>query len=186
MFNYSTLCFIINFPSQKGARGQMLFDKVCEHLNLLEKDYFGITYRDVENQKVNIWFVFYNVKWSHSSQTNCTTGHGEWKCVVFYFTSVFVVSLSLCSVQNWLDPSKELKKQIRSKHHNSNKLKGHRKWHILIFFSCHSWSLELCLQCQVLPSRSCPAGWGHHKVRGFLDFNSSFKHFYSFGLLNIV
>ena len=38
----------------------MLFDKVCEHLNLLEKDYFGITYRDVENQKVKIiiWFVF--------------------------------------------------------------------------------------------------------------------------------
>lgn len=38
----------------------MLFDKVCEHLNLLEKDYFGITYRDIENQKVKIsmWFVF--------------------------------------------------------------------------------------------------------------------------------
>lgn len=38
----------------------MLFDKVCEHLNLLEKDYFGITYRDIENQKVkiSIWFVF--------------------------------------------------------------------------------------------------------------------------------
>lgn len=31
----------------------MLFDKVCEHLNLLEKDYFGLTYRDTENQKVN-------------------------------------------------------------------------------------------------------------------------------------
>lgn len=30
----------------------MLFDKVCEHLNLLERDYFGITHRDVENQKV--------------------------------------------------------------------------------------------------------------------------------------
>lgn len=40
----------------------MLFDKVCDHLNLLEKDYFGITYRDVENQKVNIGFVFYNIK----------------------------------------------------------------------------------------------------------------------------
>lgn len=38
--------------SQKRAKGQVLFDKVCEHLNLLEKDYFGITYRDVENQKV--------------------------------------------------------------------------------------------------------------------------------------
>ncbi|XP_029582434.1 band 4.1-like protein 3 isoform X9 [Salmo trutta] len=51
---------------QKRARGQLLFAKVCDHLNLLETDYFGITYRDVENQK------------------------------------------------NWLDPNKELKKQIRS------------------------------------------------------------------------
>ncbi|XP_019113153.2 band 4.1-like protein 3b isoform X12 [Larimichthys crocea] len=51
---------------EKRAKGQVLFDKVCEHLNLLEKDYFGITHRDVENQK------------------------------------------------NWLDPSKELKKQIRT------------------------------------------------------------------------
>ncbi|XP_036906204.1 band 4.1-like protein 3 isoform X17 [Sturnira hondurensis] len=51
---------------EKRSRGQMLFDKVCEHLNLLEKDYFGLTYRDAENQK------------------------------------------------NWLDPAKEIKKQIRS------------------------------------------------------------------------
>ncbi|XP_070830835.1 band 4.1-like protein 3b isoform X2 [Chaetodon trifascialis] len=51
---------------EKRARGQVLFDKVCEHLNLLERDYFGITYRDVENQK------------------------------------------------NWLDPTKEMKKQIRT------------------------------------------------------------------------
>ncbi|XP_036375017.1 protein 4.1-like isoform X10 [Megalops cyprinoides] len=51
---------------EKRARGQVLFDKVCEQLNLLEKDYFGITFRDMENQK------------------------------------------------NWLDPAKELKKQIRS------------------------------------------------------------------------
>lgn len=54
------------FNVEKRAKGQVLFDKVCEHLNLLEKDYFGITYRDVDNQK------------------------------------------------NWLDPSKELKKQIRT------------------------------------------------------------------------
>ncbi|KAM4552217.1 band 4.1-like protein 3b isoform 6-T6 [Odontesthes bonariensis] len=51
---------------EKRAKGHVLFDKVCEHLNLLEKDYFGITYRDVENQK------------------------------------------------NWLDPTKEMKKQIRT------------------------------------------------------------------------
>ncbi|XP_061587749.1 band 4.1-like protein 3 isoform X3 [Cololabis saira] len=51
---------------EKRTKGQVLFDKICEHLNLLEKDYYGITYRDIENQK------------------------------------------------NWLDPSKDLKKQIRN------------------------------------------------------------------------
>ncbi|XP_051989999.1 band 4.1-like protein 3b isoform X1 [Xyrauchen texanus] len=36
---------------EKRAKGQALFDKVCDHLNLLEKDYYGITYRDAESQK---------------------------------------------------------------------------------------------------------------------------------------
>ncbi|XP_066435693.1 band 4.1-like protein 3 isoform X12 [Eleutherodactylus coqui] len=36
---------------EKRSKGQVLFDKVCEHLNLLEKDYFGLVYRDLENQK---------------------------------------------------------------------------------------------------------------------------------------
>ncbi|XP_017264609.1 band 4.1-like protein 2 isoform X10 [Kryptolebias marmoratus] len=51
---------------EKRAKGQYLFFKVCEHLNLLEKDYFGLTYKD---------------------------NHEE-KC--------------------WLDPTKEIKRQIRS------------------------------------------------------------------------
>ncbi|XP_078249330.1 band 4.1-like protein 1 isoform X19 [Pogona vitticeps] len=51
---------------EKHARGQVLFDLVCEHLNLLEKDYFGLTFCDSDSQK------------------------------------------------NWLDPSKEIKKQTRS------------------------------------------------------------------------
>ncbi|XP_034064277.1 band 4.1-like protein 3b isoform X14 [Gymnodraco acuticeps] len=51
---------------EKRAKGHVLFDKVCDHLNLMERDYFGVTYRDVENQK------------------------------------------------NWIDPNKELKKQIRT------------------------------------------------------------------------
>ncbi|XP_050951948.1 band 4.1-like protein 1 isoform X9 [Labeo rohita] len=50
---------------EKLCKGQMLLDMVCEHLNLLEKDYFGLTFSDTESQK------------------------------------------------NWLDPSKEIKKQIR-------------------------------------------------------------------------
>ncbi|XP_061668753.1 band 4.1-like protein 2 isoform X2 [Syngnathoides biaculeatus] len=51
---------------EKRAKGLFLFFKVCEHLNLLEKDYFGLTFTD----------------------------HHEQKC--------------------WLDPTKEIKRQIRS------------------------------------------------------------------------
>ncbi|XP_042568772.1 band 4.1-like protein 1 isoform X5 [Cyprinus carpio] len=50
---------------EKLCKGQALLDMVCEHLNLLEKDYFGLTFSDTESHK------------------------------------------------NWLDPSKEIKKQIR-------------------------------------------------------------------------
>lgn len=32
----------------------MLFDKVCEHLNLLERDYFGLLFQDHTDQKVCI------------------------------------------------------------------------------------------------------------------------------------
>nr|XP_020476152.1 band 4.1-like protein 1 isoform X5 [Monopterus albus] len=50
---------------EKFAKGQTLLDMVCGHLNLLERDYFGLTFQDADNAK------------------------------------------------NWLDPSKEIKKQIR-------------------------------------------------------------------------
>uniref|UniRef100_A0A8C1XE03 Erythrocyte membrane protein band 4.1 like 2 n=1 Tax=Cyprinus carpio TaxID=7962 RepID=A0A8C1XE03_CYPCA len=51
---------------QKRAKGQYLFFQVCEHLNLLEKDYFGLSFKD----------------------------NAEQRC--------------------WLDPTKEIKRQIRS------------------------------------------------------------------------
>ncbi|CAK9293813.1 unnamed protein product [Gordionus sp. m RMFG-2023] len=35
----------------KHANGKDLFDMVCDHLNLLEKDYFGLSYRDVAEIK---------------------------------------------------------------------------------------------------------------------------------------
>ncbi|XP_074536662.1 band 4.1-like protein 1 isoform X2 [Halichoeres trimaculatus] len=50
---------------EKFAKGQTLLDMVCGHLNLLERDYFGLNFQDTDNSK------------------------------------------------NWLDPSKEIKKQIR-------------------------------------------------------------------------
>ncbi|XP_056591323.1 band 4.1-like protein 1 isoform X6 [Triplophysa dalaica] len=51
---------------EKLCKGQHLLDVMCEHLNLLEKDYFGLTFSDSDSQK------------------------------------------------NWLDPSKEIKKQMRT------------------------------------------------------------------------
>ncbi|KAM9759884.1 uncharacterized protein ACNS7B_006316 isoform 3-T3 [Menidia menidia] len=51
---------------EKHSKGQTLMDMVCENLNLLEKDYFGLTLSDTDSQK------------------------------------------------NWLDPSKEIKKQMRN------------------------------------------------------------------------
>ncbi|KAK5923499.1 hypothetical protein CgunFtcFv8_000464 [Champsocephalus gunnari] len=50
---------------EKFAKGQTLLDMVCGHLNLLERDYFGLNFQDTDNAK------------------------------------------------HWLDPSKEIKKQIR-------------------------------------------------------------------------
>ncbi|KAM7369501.1 hypothetical protein PAMP_010820 [Pampus punctatissimus] len=50
---------------EKRACGLQLFEKVCEHVNLLERDYFALSFRDADNNK------------------------------------------------NWLDPGKEMKKQVR-------------------------------------------------------------------------
>ncbi|XP_057188935.1 band 4.1-like protein 3b isoform X6 [Triplophysa rosa] len=36
---------------EKRTKGHVVFDQVCDHLNLLEKDYFGLTYRDAEGHK---------------------------------------------------------------------------------------------------------------------------------------
>nr|XP_043891479.1 protein 4.1-like isoform X4 [Solea senegalensis] len=50
---------------EKRARGLQLFEKVCEHVNLLERDYFSLSFRDTDDNK------------------------------------------------NWLDPAKDIKKQVR-------------------------------------------------------------------------
>ncbi|XP_060769728.1 band 4.1-like protein 2 isoform X14 [Neoarius graeffei] len=36
---------------EKRAKGQVLFQKVCEHLNLLEKDYFSLSFKDGAEQR---------------------------------------------------------------------------------------------------------------------------------------
>nr|XP_045014975.1 band 4.1-like protein 2 isoform X16 [Jaculus jaculus] len=61
---------------EKRAKAQVLFDKVCEHLNLLEKDYFGLLFqenpeqknwldpaKDIKRQMRNLpWLFTFNVK----------------------------------------------------------------------------------------------------------------------------
>ncbi|OWA51919.1 Band 4.1-like protein 1 [Hypsibius exemplaris] len=39
------------FSIPKNATGQMLFDRVCDFINLQEKDYFGIRFVDTDNEK---------------------------------------------------------------------------------------------------------------------------------------
>ncbi|XP_061522039.1 protein 4.1-like isoform X3 [Phycodurus eques] len=56
---------VFSCTMEKRARGLQLLDKVCEHVNLLEQDYFALSFRDADNNK------------------------------------------------NWLDPGKEMKKQVR-------------------------------------------------------------------------
>ncbi|XP_061661351.1 protein 4.1-like isoform X3 [Syngnathoides biaculeatus] len=56
---------VFSCTMEKRARGLQLLDKVCEHINLLERDYFALSFRDADNNK------------------------------------------------NWLDPGKEMKKQVR-------------------------------------------------------------------------
>uniref|UniRef100_A0A2C9LSC7 FERM domain-containing protein n=1 Tax=Biomphalaria glabrata TaxID=6526 RepID=A0A2C9LSC7_BIOGL len=41
----------IQLTFKKDTLGQWLFDRVCEKLNLVEKDYFGLRYVDTENQR---------------------------------------------------------------------------------------------------------------------------------------
>lgn len=37
---------MINITLQRKAKGENLLEKVCDHINLLERDYFGLTYED--------------------------------------------------------------------------------------------------------------------------------------------
>ena len=49
--------FLMSFVFQRDSKGQYLFDLICHHLNLLEKDYFGIRYVDPDKQRVSIDFI---------------------------------------------------------------------------------------------------------------------------------
>ncbi len=39
---------------QKNDTGQALLDYVCEYLNVIEKDYFGLRYQDTNKHRVGL------------------------------------------------------------------------------------------------------------------------------------
>ncbi|TRY58312.1 hypothetical protein DNTS_031069 [Danionella cerebrum] len=54
---------------ERDAKGQYLFDLICHHLNLLEKDYFGIRYVDPDKQRHWLEFtksISKQMKWTPS------------------------------------------------------------------------------------------------------------------------
>uniref|UniRef100_A0A4W5P7P7 FERM domain-containing protein 5 n=1 Tax=Hucho hucho TaxID=62062 RepID=A0A4W5P7P7_9TELE len=51
VFAVSSSCYCFLLVLQRDAKGQYLFDLICHHLNLLEKDYFGIRYVDPDKQR---------------------------------------------------------------------------------------------------------------------------------------
>ena len=52
-------CFadLNHFLFQSKALGKILFEQVCKQLNLLEVDYFGLEYQDVQGITVNIFLI---------------------------------------------------------------------------------------------------------------------------------
>uniref|UniRef100_A0A4W4H2M5 FERM domain-containing protein n=1 Tax=Electrophorus electricus TaxID=8005 RepID=A0A4W4H2M5_ELEEL len=50
------------------AVGQVLFDKVCEHLNLLERDYFGLAVWLSPNTKVNILELLHSIEFIYKER----------------------------------------------------------------------------------------------------------------------
>ncbi|KAF0043397.1 hypothetical protein F2P81_004734 [Scophthalmus maximus] len=53
-YNFKSSCETIRLNikyERRDAKGQYLFDLLCHHLNLLEKDYFGIRYVDPDKQR---------------------------------------------------------------------------------------------------------------------------------------
>ncbi|KAJ8272369.1 hypothetical protein COCON_G00112280 [Conger conger] len=48
---YSGVLNVYFYSGPRDAKGQYLFDLICHHLNLLEKDYFGIRYVDPDKQR---------------------------------------------------------------------------------------------------------------------------------------
>ena len=93
------LCMYWN-ALQKKCTGEQLINKVCEKLNLVEKDFFGITYLQGFVKVTNLWTAFKNRVINHflvffffaSALTTCFTPR---LCTTYLQT----ILLSLASCQ---------------------------------------------------------------------------------------
>nr|XP_020842703.1 band 4.1-like protein 2 isoform X1 [Phascolarctos cinereus] len=83
---------------EKRATGQVLFDKVCEQLNLLEKDYFGLLFQENNDQKRSL----------------TSRAQRSLRVIVQSPRALQDAAPSQLWTGSWLDPSKEIKKQVRN------------------------------------------------------------------------
>ena len=52
---FFSVCSRFLFFFQKSSTGSILLNKVCEKLNLLEKEYFSLSFRELNDVKVSYW-----------------------------------------------------------------------------------------------------------------------------------
>ena len=52
----TAMIFFLFLPQVKST-GQQLLDIVCDDLNLLERDFFGLRYQDKQDQLVSVWLI---------------------------------------------------------------------------------------------------------------------------------
>ena len=113
--------------TQRNTKGIDLLERVCDHINLVERDYFGLTYLDKENIRVSLLF---HTLFSHLSlslvllfKQMCVQHPQElcFECIqernpdeTEIITSF--LSFSLDQQQSWLNPDKKISKQLKSKY----------------------------------------------------------------------
>ena len=82
--------FLLSPCSQRRTKGIDLLEKVCDHNNLVERDYFGLTYRDHEDVRVSMP--------CHARNALTTTN-----------------TIPCRLKQSWINPDKKISKQLKSK-----------------------------------------------------------------------
>lgn len=115
--------------------GQDLFSKVCEHLDLLEREYYGLVMWDSPSTRV---FISFYITLAYRDTT-----FNIWQIKTLII--IIILSIILCLlIQVWLDCAKEIRKQIKSMWFSDiHCLVDGEDSHVLAFSTLHLFSVCL-------------------------------------------